>query len=134
MSSLRIENLLQPHDRIWVAGSSNEPVSLLHSLQQTSLPEGLTFVQFPLAGYNSFDYTSFADDTRMETFFMTPTLQKADPQRLDFLPMRMRAVYDYLARDIDVVLLQAARDAAGVLRIGPNVDSAAMQQQGLQRK
>jgi len=45
MSSLRIENLLQPHDRIWVAGSSNEPVSLLHSLQQTSLPEGLTFVQ-----------------------------------------------------------------------------------------
>jgi len=125
MSSLRIENLLQPHDRIWVAGSSNEPVSLLHSLQQTSLPEGLTFVQFPLAGYNSFDYTSFADDTRMETFFMTPTLQKADPQRLDFLPMRMRAVYDYLARDIDVVLLQAARDAAGVLRIGPNVDFAA---------
>ncbi len=114
--------LLQAGDRVWVAGSSNEPTSLLEALQGESLPGGLTFVQFPLAGFNKLDFTTFASDTVAQTFFMTPHLKGADRLRLEFLPMQMRAVYDYLQRDIDVVLIQAARDRDGVLRLGPNVD------------
>ena len=38
--------------------------------------------------------------------------------------MQMRAVYDYLARNLDVVMVQAARDRQGLLRLGPNVDFA----------
>ncbi len=53
---------------------------------------------------------------------MTPHLRDADPQRLRFLPMQMRAVYDYLIEDVDVVLLQLARNSRGELCIGPNVD------------
>ena len=46
--------------------------------------------------------------------------------RVAFLPMQMRAVYDYIAgQAFDVVLLQAAYDHEGRLRLGPNVDFAA---------
>jgi hypothetical protein len=34
-------------------------------------------------------------------------------------------VFDYLAKDVDVCLLQVAYDRDGVLRLGPNVDFAA---------
>ncbi len=101
-----IASFLQPGQRIFVAGSSNEPTALLAELAATELPEGLHFIQFPLAGYNQCDFTTFADDSLFTTFFMTPHLRQADPGRLRFLPMQMRAVYDYLASDVDVVLLQ----------------------------
>jgi 4-hydroxybutyrate CoA-transferase len=39
--------------------------------------------------------------------------------------MQMRAVFDYLSENLDVVMAQAARDRDGVLRLGPNVDFAA---------
>ena len=120
-----LAQLLRSGDRVWVAGSANEPSTLLDALAEEKLPSDITFVQFPLAGYNQFDFTRFADDACMETFFMTPHLKSADPQRLKFLPMQMRAVYDYLAGNIDVVLIQAARDHQGVLRLGPNVDFVA---------
>jgi 4-hydroxybutyrate CoA-transferase len=53
---------------------------------------------------------------------MTSTLAKADLGRVNYLPMQMRAVFDYLAHNVDVYLVQVAKDAAGVLRLGPNVD------------
>jgi 4-hydroxybutyrate CoA-transferase len=114
--------LLRPGQRIFVAGSSNEPSGLLARLRDLTLPERLEFIQFPLAGFNREDFTAYAPDARFTTFFMTPQLQNADPQRLQFLPMQMRRVYDYLAHDVDVVLLQVARGADGRLRVGPNVD------------
>ncbi|MCP5181288.1 MAG: acetyl-CoA hydrolase/transferase family protein [Pseudomonadales bacterium] len=113
---------LHPGDRIFVAGSSNEPTGLLSALRADVLPERLHFVQFPIAGYNGEDFTAWHPTFTHGTFFMTPALRKADRHRLQFLPMQMRHVYDYLARDIDVVLTQAARDRNGVLRFGPNVD------------
>jgi 4-hydroxybutyrate CoA-transferase len=119
-----LASLFQSGQRIFVAGSSNEPTALLAELAITQLPEGLHFIQFPLAGYNQCDFTTFADDTLFTTFFMTPHLRQADPERLRFLPMQMRAVYDYLSSGIDVVLLQVVRNAAGELCIGPNVDFA----------
>ncbi|MBX3706033.1 MAG: hypothetical protein KF911_05300 [Pseudomonadales bacterium] len=117
-----VANLLRPGQRIFVAGSSNEPTGLLEGLRGARLPAGLTFIQFPLAGYNRCDFTAFAPDARMVTFFMTPDLRGADPARLEFLPMHMRTVYDYVAGHADVALIQVARAADGSLRVGPNVD------------
>jgi 4-hydroxybutyrate CoA-transferase len=113
---------LRSGDRIFVAGSSNEPADLLQAMTGADLPSDLHFIQFPIAGYNRFDFTTFSPTARFTTFFMTPQLRDADPARLHFLPMQMRAVYDYLAHDVDVVLVQVARGADGRLRLGPNVD------------
>ncbi len=117
-----ISKLLQSGQRIFVGGSSNEPVGILQGLADLELPEHLHFVQFPIGGYNNFDFTGLNSTTRMTTFFMTPALRKADPHRLHFLPMHMRHVYDYLAKHIDVGIVQIACDSAGRLRLGPNVD------------
>ena len=115
-------SLLRPGQRIFVAGSVNEPGALLDALQESNLPERLHFIQFPIAGYNTRDFTAFHPSAEFSTFFMTPQLRNADPSRLHFLPMQMRAVYEYLARDVDVVLLQVARGSDGRLRLGPNID------------
>ena len=120
-----IAALLRPGQRIFVAGSSNEPSGLLEMLSAMALPERLHFLQFPIAGYNQEDFTRYGPGAEFTTFFMTPHLRQADRDRLHFLPMQMRRVYDYLSRDVDVVLIQVARGADGRLRLGPNVDFAA---------
>lgn len=113
---------LKPGQRIFVGGSSNEPAGLLDALRAKALPEGLHFVQFPLAGYNRADFTAWHPTFQATTMFMGANLRKADPARLHFVPMQMRAIYDYLSRDIDVALIQVARGRDGRLRLGPNVD------------
>ena len=120
-----LADLLAPGQRIFVAGSSNEPTALLEAMAQMQLPEDLHFLQFPIAGLNGVDFTTWNDSADLTTFFMTPTLAKADVQRVHYLPMQMRAVFDYLAKDVDVCLLQVAHDRNGVLRVGPNVDFVA---------
>ena len=120
-----LAELLAPGQRIFVAGSSNEPTALLEAMAQMQLPEDLHFLQFPIAGLNGVDFTAWNDSSDLTTFFMTPTLAKADAQRVHYLPMQMRAVFDYLAKDVDVCLLQVAHDRNGVLRVGPNVDFVA---------
>ncbi|MEC9155498.1 MAG: acetyl-CoA hydrolase/transferase C-terminal domain-containing protein [Pseudomonadota bacterium] len=120
-----LAELLAPGQRIFVAGSSNEPTALLEAMAQMQLPEDLHFLQFPIAGLNGVDFTTWNDSADLTTFFMTPTLAKADVQRIHYLPMQMRAVFDYLAKDVDVCLLQVAHDRNGVLRVGPNVDFVA---------
>ncbi len=115
---------LQPGQRLFVSGSSNEPTGLLAALRAAPLPEHLHFIQFPLATYNQMDFTAWHPSFRMTTPFMGAHLRGADPARLHFLPMHMRAFYDYLSRDIDVALVQVARGRDGRLRLGPNVDFA----------
>lgn len=117
-----VTKLLAPGQRIFVAGSSNEPTGLLRHLNEQSLPENLEFIQFPIGGLNNQDFTSYSDTATLTTFFMTPALRDADPARLNFLPMQMRWVFDYLSKSVDVALIQVARDAQGELRLGPNVD------------
>ena len=122
---MTLDEALAPGQRIFVAGASNEPAGLLEALRTAALPEGLHFVQFPLAGFNHTDFTAWHPSYRMTTPFMAPHLRDADPQRLHFLPMGMRAFHDYVGRAIDVALIQVARDREGRLRLGPNVDFAA---------
>lgn len=112
---------LRPGERLFVGAASNEPLSLLAALRP-GLPPGIEFVQFPLRGCNSEDFTAWSPDARMTTVFMTPPLKTAAVDRLAFLPMQMRQFFDYLSGGIDVALIQVAFDAAGNLRSGPNVD------------
>jgi 4-hydroxybutyrate CoA-transferase len=123
-----IASLLKPGMRVYVGGSSNEPTGLLDAIAaQPACAAGVTFVQFPLAGLNNRDLSALHPEARLECFFMAPQLADGLAQgRVAFLPMQMRAVYDYIAgQAFDVVLLQAAYDRDGRLRLGPNVDFAA---------
>ena len=115
---------LQSGQRNFVAGSSNEPTGLLELMRDADLPDDLHFVQFPLAGYNRTDFTAWHPSFEMTTVFMTAHLEGADKARLHFVPMQMRAAYDYLLADIDVALIQAEYGHDGRLRLGPNVDFA----------
>ena len=108
--------------RIYVAGSSNEPTGLLRDLAASALPEKLEFIQFPLPGLNQTDFTQFNDTASVTTFFMSSALAKGDAARVNYLPMQMRATYDYLATNLDVYLLQVAYDQERRLRVGPNLD------------
>ena len=120
-----MENILEylrPGQRVYVAGSSNEPTGLLNQLAQSDLPNDLEFIQFPLPGLNQTDFTQFNNSATVTTFFMSAALAKGDISRVNYLPMQMRAIYDYLSRNIDVYLLQVALDQDGNLRVGPNVD------------
>ena len=120
--------LLKRGMRVYVTGSANEPTGLLDAIAASPAhAAGVTFVQFPLAGLNTRDLTALHPDTRFECFFMTPQLTNGlAAGRVAFLPMQMRAVYDYIAgQRFDIVMLQAAYDREGRLRLGPNVDFAA---------
>ena len=112
---------------VFVQGSCNEPTGIIERLEAhaQALAPDLEFMQFPIGGFNRFDFTTLGPTTRMSTFFMTADLRSADAQRLRFLPMQMRWVYDYVARRTDVALIQVARDPEGHLRLGPNVDFTA---------
>ena len=113
---------LHSDQRIYVAGSSNEPTGLLRDLAASALPENLEFIQFPLPGLNQTDFTQFNDTASVTTFFMSSALAKGDAARVNYLPMQMRATYDYLATNLDVYLLQVAYDQERRLRVGPNLD------------
>jgi len=108
--------------RVYVGGSSNEPVGLIDIICSRSV-SGVTFIQQPLV-INERDLSSIGVDCRQVTFFMTPALREGYAAgRVQFIPMQMRAIYDYIARDkIDIALLQVARDVNGELRFGPNID------------
>ena len=125
-------DLLREGQRIWVSGSSGEPTALLDHLANTSVPDNVHFVQFPLAGMNEHDYTAWNDSAQVTTFFMTPTLAKADPDRMHYVPMQMRWTFDYVREHTDVALISVAYDQNGVLRLGANVDFVEAAFQGAQ--
>ena len=79
---------------------------------------------FRSRGLNRFDFSSLHEEARLLTFFLTPDLRSGyDAGRVEYLPMHMRHIFDYLAAGpLDMALIQCTRDAQGVLRAGPNVD------------
>ena len=118
--------LLRPGMRVFVPGASNEPTGLLDAIQaRPECAAGVTFAQFPLPGMNKVDFPGLHHEARMESFFLSPAIRRSfDVGRVDFLPMHMRRVYDYVATcdRFDLVLIQVGMDAAGEYRHGPNVD------------
>ncbi len=117
--------LLTAESVVYVGGSCAEPHALLDMLENEKdrLPP-LRFIQQPLGAVNQRDLSGMSAGSTQRTFFMTPFLQDGlKAGRVEFVPMHMRTIFDYLASArIDIALLQAARDKDGVLRFGPNVD------------
>lgn len=119
--------ILRPGMQVAVPGGPAEPTGLIELLRRA--PEsaaGVTFHQFPLPSLNRFDYSSLHADARMCVPFMAPHLKDAaQARKLDFIPMHMRAVFDYFAhgRKFDLLLLQVAPpDASGVCRHGFGIE------------
>jgi len=122
----QLVDFIVPGSRIFVPGATGEPEGLL--AQMALVPElsaGTTYVQFPIGGLNTTNFSAWHRDARVEAFFMSPALRSGFAEgRVDFLPMHMRRVYDHIGNGpmFDVVLVQAARDAEGVLRHTFNLD------------
>ena len=57
-----------PGQRVYVAGSSNEPRGLLAHLATLELPAELEFIQFPLPGLNTTDFTALNEPKSLRTF------------------------------------------------------------------
>ena len=67
-----LTELLAPGQRIFVAGSSNEPTGLLEAMAHMQLPKDLHFLQFPIAGLNGVDFTAWNDSADLNDFFYDP--------------------------------------------------------------
>ena len=121
IESSDLTRLIRSGHCIYVGGSTNEPHGLLDSLDAM---KGLRFIQQPIAAVNQRDLSDIGEGSTQTTFFMTPFLGEGLKQgRVNFIPMHMRAIYDYIANQpVDVALLLAARDINGELRFGANVD------------
>ena len=113
--------LVKTGDTLYVGGTTNEPVSLLDQLG--NIP-GLHFIQQPIAAVNQRDLSAMDENCTQETYFMTPFLQSGlAANRVKFIPMQMRAIYDHIAsKKIDIALLKAAKDINGDLRFGLNIE------------
>jgi 4-hydroxybutyrate CoA-transferase len=122
ISADEVPAFFAPGQKVYVAGSSNEPVGLLDAIARTpGCAADVEFTHFPLAQLNTRDLTALDERARVRTFFMAP--QYANSPRVAFVPMQMRAVFDHIARTtFDIVLVQLAYDRRGRLRFGPNVD------------
>jgi len=116
-----LNKLIKPGDCIYVGGGTNEPHGLLDSLDAVG---DLHFIQQPIAAVNQRDLSDIGEGSTQTTFFMTPFLRDGLKQgRVKFVPMHMRAIYDYIAtQSVDVALLLAAKDINGDLRFGSNID------------
>ncbi len=117
-------SLFKPGQRVYVGAYTNEPKGLIELLAADGeKANGVTFIQQPLF-INQIDLSSLAPESRMATFFMTPALQRGlSKGRIDYIPMQMRAVYDYIQGcSLDIVLLQVAKDINGEIRFGPGME------------
>jgi len=90
---------------------------------QGAAAAGLNFLQFPLPMLNLQDFTQLDATTEHTVFFMTSALKNAAADRLHYVPIHMRRVFDFLLDDpVDIALVQVARDRHGDLRLAANAD------------
>jgi len=122
-----ISAILQPGMRVFVAGGANEPMDLIAALR--AAPEssaGVTYVQSILPGLNGTDFSSFHSSAGMQTFMLSTPLQDGYRKgEIEFLPMQLRALSDFLSRGtrFDLTLMQLTEgNRAGQFNAGLNVD------------
>lgn len=116
---------LRPGMRVFVSGGANEPHGLLDALR--AVPEacaGVTFMQSIVPGLNRTDFCALHPEARITSFFMTPETQDAYREgRVDFVPMQIRVIPDYLAdHPVDLALFSLADAGDGMLSVGLNAD------------
>ena len=112
ITSSDLAQLFRPGMRVAVPGGVGEPTGLAELLRAVpDAARGVTFHQFPLPSLNQFDYSSLHPDARMRVPFVAPHLIEAQKAgRVQFMPMHMREVFEYFAREptFDFLLLQVS--------------------------
>lgn len=119
--------MLQPGMRVFVAGGTNEPLDLIAALRDApDSSSGVTYVQSILPGLNGTDFSAFHSSAGMQAFMLSAPLQDSYRKgRIEFLPMHLRAVSDFLSRGprFDLALIQLTEgNYAGQFNAGLNVD------------
>ena len=127
LTATDLAKILRPGMRVAVPGGAGEPTGLIQALRAApDAAAGVTFYQFPLPVLNQFDYSSLHGQARICVPFMASHLREAEQAgRLDFMPMQMRAVFDYFGQGqaFDLLLLQVAPpDPCGLSRHGFGVE------------
>ncbi|MBA58249.1 MAG: 4-hydroxybutyrate CoA-transferase [Gammaproteobacteria bacterium] len=120
-----LRRIIKPGSSVYVSASSSEPVGIISEIaSRKDVFSDIRWIQFPLGAINRWDLSELGNNSTLDTFFMTPFLKEGLIQgRVNFIPMHMRNIFDFLlGKEIDVAILQGARDIEGVLRFGPNVD------------
>ncbi len=105
-----VASLLKPGMRVFVAGATAEPRSILHALtQKADTCAGVHFISVPVPGVNTGDFARFGRQTGATVFFATPENRDSiKTGQIDFLPLQYRAIFDYLKHqaNIDTVIVQ----------------------------
>ncbi|MCH9675231.1 MAG: 4-hydroxybutyrate CoA-transferase [Gammaproteobacteria bacterium] len=108
----QIRDLLKPGMTVWVAGGTNEPLSLVDALRaEPAACAGVTFLQSTVPGLNHTDYSALHKDASMTVFMLTGDLRESHQAgRVNFIPKQLRAVHDYFEQevDIDIAVTQVA--------------------------
>lgn len=112
---------------VFVGGGPAEPLTLIAALQAApDTSAGVHYVCMVIPGFNQTDLAVLHPDTRVTVFFMTRTLrQSADAERVHYIPMQYRDIYDFLAHDMrfDLALFQTApANATGDFSLGLSAD------------
>jgi len=110
INAAEVASLLKPGMRVFVAGATAEPRTILHALgQKADACAGVQFISVPVPGVNAGDFTGFGQQASATVFFATAENRDSiKTGKIDFLPLQYRAIYDYLAHEanIDTVIVQ----------------------------
>lgn len=122
-----VADLLRPGMRVFVAGGITEPRTIGRALRRRpDASAGVSYVGAVFPGARATDFATLHPDSRLTTFFVAEGLRDLFAHnRIDFLPLQYRAIYDYLvaAPPFDVALIQVAPpDAQGMCSYGLRVD------------
>jgi acyl-CoA hydrolase len=95
--------------RVFVQGSSSEPVTLLESLMASpDACAGVQFIACQIPGLNRIDFAGLHPDARFTGLFITPEIARSyEAGKVRFMPLSYSSMYRYLEADpVDAALIQ----------------------------
>ncbi|MCB1742093.1 MAG: acetyl-CoA hydrolase [Gammaproteobacteria bacterium] len=127
ISAEQVPALLEPGMNVFVMGGPNEPRGIIEALRaQPERCAGVRFFQSIVPGMTDTDFCAIHPQVRSSAYFITPgTREPYLRGRLDYIPMQISAVTDFLASDypLDLAILGLSGPAdATIFGGGLNVD------------
>ncbi|MDF2680572.1 MAG: putative Acetyl-CoA hydrolase/transferase [Brevibacillus sp.] len=122
-----VPSLFSPGMRVYVQGSTSEPVSILEALRNhPQASQQIHYTSVVIPGVNHTDFAAFHEEARMTTFFMTSAFKHSFAQeKTEFIPMHFSEIYTYLDQleSIDVAIIQISQpDEQGNCSAGVSCD------------
>ena len=117
-----LRRIIQPGSSVYVSASSSEPVGIISKIaSRKDFFSDIRWIQFPLGAINRWDLSELGNNSTLDTFFMTPFLKEGLIQgRVNFIPMHMRNIFDFLlGKEIDVAILQGRK----IFHASPSAES-----------